>query len=813
MVIPAWRKEWDRKYCARYHRAGGDANLAPKELHGLGIPDNRYLIPLFRYTPLHYRPLSEFSIDNPPEQEEIILADVLSSGLDFYVYLDLDSLLVTYDMVEKDIFELVIPGQCIHPSQDVWIDCKIVEPDEGYKRHQVDHGWVYDLQNLALPVWLRVEPNELLKIQAVFEDPANQMTTLSVALSHRFRTQKLQEETIGAENLVKVQGEVWVSNYREGFFVFRERRDRPVRILVASDIHIAERHDTLAHRFGEANPTLCNFNDQARKLAEITYDGWRTGQIDYVVFCGDIVDYVLKDSFETEVNLHPSAEYRDDPNPYGMGEYFYNFSNLTADSGHPVLTGENGEPDLDNLARARAVLETLADQAQLSWTNWQLFREIFQQLIRCGVPTFLIPGNHDYLVFGYDLAGWDEETFDAFIHAVIGYSEAEKLTLLILAETLAFLTMGYFPVEFPPDYDPLAQHKSTGLTEAQAEAYDTDTTVRKLRSNYRTLLGSFYDGSALAGMAGVGATPVAHYFPADSFLVKQETKSTRLGFLNTGPVWDYLANASPWLVGFPEGEKKPNPALEQLGRWRDVHTEDGLILFMHAPPLSTFNAAQQGSEYWEEYNILLRGLYAGASDTPEEAATYTHMGIYLDPITGKPSYNMCKQQHTFFHGWIRTLNLLAPLLQYADPLYHKHPESSLYPAPETIKERSNPVLVFAGHTHWRHTYSLLRLVHPVDPPDLDSARCVHYLCGNQLVKELNQTSSGSTDETRRANAAAWWTSRCLVANTGCVGPIPPAEAAEEGAQQQAAASQGYYVVTIEDGVVTTISWNSLYYGA
>lgn len=49
--------------------------------------------------------------------------------------------------------------------------------------------------------------------------------------------------------------------------------------------------------------------------------------------------------------------------------------------------------------------------------------------------------------------------------------------------------------------------------------------------------------------------------------------------------------------------------------------------------------------------------------------------------------------------------------------------------------------------------------------------------------------------------------------TGCVGPIPQSDISTDGPQQFAAKSQGCYLVTLEDGIVTGIDWSSLYYKA
>jgi hypothetical protein len=523
---------------------------------------------------------------------------------------------------------------------------------------------------------------------------------------------------------------------------------------------------------------------------------------------------------DVEVNLKPTAEFNDAPKPFGMGERGIHLPSLldSESDGYTALSSAPGGSA--NVERAANVLEMLG---QGSTTNWQQFSAIFSPLMDC-VRTFLVPGNHDYEVFGYEFMGISEDKFNEFIDAVADDTvESRHKTILDLLA--AIIGSRSAAIDFLialggglPDYQDVSQYKTTGLTQAQAKQYDD--TKRALKSNFRALLSAFWAEQAVGGIhfghnGDARADNSCHEIPSTSGIV-------RLGFLNSGPIYNHLVNTSPWLRGFPNKEKQTHQAIQNLQQWRDndAFKDDTLIICMHAPPLTrifpntgvTYAAAcftmtpwspdhepanADDQSVWDDYKGECEFSNIWQARNFQDPDPDPPLDPVKDPVYAAP-----------LHNHRALLMALSPKV-YVGCHSHTGDHSWWEEVEEKIRQR--PVLTLAGHTHWKHTYSIDRMTKGT--PDYQGYRgCIHFHYGNELINELHEYADNNSADT-------WWKNRSLIVTTGCVGPIPspdfkdqytPVEPGDPG-YTPPFESQGYYIVTIEDGVVTRINWNNLWY--
>jgi hypothetical protein len=778
---------------------------------GLGLLNARYRARCFwsefAWDPLIYGSYIHYK-NHPAPTREIFLQDYLENGLEFYVYLTMESLYVTYDFIkEHDTFLLQL--RC---PKNIVIKCRIIDPpNKQIKKHQIVSPWTSygSFPGLALPIYLRIEREELNQLQEVFNDDNYNMNTLLLSLKYTYPLEKKNvRKTINDVEYVDVEstghlGTLWYEN----LFTLREKVPDVIRVLVASDFHVAERNKKY---LGESPPAgaYCDFNQQAERLKIKVKEHWKKGEIDYAVFCGDLIDFALKDdalernSDDARINLFPSPEFKDDPLPYGLGGYFYSLTQLVYRATHG--TEEEREQarmiarSSENLHKIMKVLEKLGNP---EFSNWQMFNDIFKDMTVC-VPTYMVPGNHDRIVFGYDLLGMNEAKFNQFVDAILSPTEEFFLAWgwAFALGTLGLSTVIIPSEEGPPEFEPTHHFAHIGLTESQAADFDTG---RNIQSNYRTLLAAFHAREALGGIGIVDNATFTNTLADSSLLLKHTKGNIRLAFFDSGPAWNLVNNTTPWCRGFPEPRKGVHPQIDRLKKWRDddAHKDETLILFMHSGPFSVFgtsHAGPVGTDY------LIFSAPHPENDTDEEHRHFVYMNDNL-------FYG------TFYHSLREMLWILAPRLKMGDGTTgHSHTPDYDF-QPETRLERERPVLVFAGHTHWRHTYSLLHNVYrdwndQITVPILyhiGSLRCVHYEFGNSILETLN--SLGSLEAAR-----IWWRHRSLVVNTGCVGPIPGLDYDENIGTggwpvSRPEDSQGYYVMTIEEGVVTRIEWKSLFY--
>jgi len=348
-----------------------------------------------------------------------------------------------------------------------------------------------------------------------------------------------------------------------------------------------------------------------------------------------------------------------------------------------------------------------------------------------------------------------------------------------------------------------------GITEDQAEKYDQ---TRSLLSYYRTLLGSFWDPLALVGINRI-ADP--SYTGSGSIRLRSATGWLRFAWFDSGPQWNQLVCPSPWLRGFPDQDKRVNESLLQLEEWRN-YQDDMLVVFMHSPPLSRrYPHVGPPKEYCFKMtkfpieNLLENQKWPKApchlTNIWKVKALQDHyINLTHDPYFGAP-----------FHGHRKLLMALSPKVYRGCHAHTEEEADLLYENLETLAERDQPVMTFAGHTHWRHAYSIQKTIELQCYED--DQGCTHFLAGDDLIREMNE----------RQNIRDWWKSRSLLVTTGCIGPKPPGEytlepngsmrrleQGEEG-YTQPDQQQGYFIATadLDLGVVTNLEWQKMHYQA
>lgn len=239
-----------------------------------------------------------------------------------------------------------------------------------------------------------------------------------------------------------------------------------------------------------------------------------------------------------------------------------------------------------------------------------------------------------------------------------------------------------------------------------------------------------------------------------------------------------------------------------LNGWRS-NEEDMLILFMHSPPL---NRALQTSEITEcsfecvdtsteNYTIAESSEHTNIWKPPNE----------IDSAHGDASYAMPKRNQK------KLIKSLSPkVFEYFDG----SPDVLL---PKVT--RRGPVLTFAGHTHWKHTYSLNEVL---INHDYKERGFIKFLQGNLLLNQLYNPISGVYE-----NPNEFWENRSLIVTSGCVGPIPCDEMKlvdesferltnHDAGWTNPSTRQGFYIVEIElDPVkvdhprVSRIEWKNM----
>ncbi len=850
------QSQWARMYLSKYHRTGRFED-------GLGHPDYRYLRSTWLYDPRVYR--SWYSYwdpppgGGPPSTEPIVLTEHLQEGLDFYVYMSVSNLRVTYDVIKaEDKFYLYSPCE----ELDIKIPCEIIDPSDSkvpghpygfpqeitndLKQHQFFYQWGSTWWNVVdLPIFLRVKPEDLEDLKTALENgEASGANTFILGLTHTFpKKEKIERVQVGTTTYLRViEDNERFSTSIDRFFTLMKELPKTIRILVASDIHVEEKADTLdnaAAGLGDssigADPRYCNRNMQARRLAQEALELWKKGKIDYAVFLGDLIDYAWKDSNVLNLNLYPNRGFAQTENsegieigiPYALGEFGQELPALLGEGqiqeagdwyevleevllgneateyvpgGRTLFIGE-GAGDNDNIAKVYEVEARLRDYDNSeSWelSNWSEFEEIFKPMMNC-VTTYLVPGNHDRYIFGPDLLGILEDPYNAFIKTIIddilenepgleGYITNVKFALIKL------LTRGNHDAAVKiarsgagiPDWEEVEFYTERGLSINQGEKYDED--YRELTStnpsvdlNYRAFLMAFHSPGVLAGLMKVASgfsLPTGGIFTgigAGSVELPYANRDNvrtdlRLGFFDNGPNWDTLQDATPRTRGFYwEKKREEAPPIANFRMWRN--SPENLIIFMHAPPICHYGA--HGGPPLELVNLSL--------EFPQ----------------------------TFVHNFEEFLRIL-------------HPYCATNYAPYTV-EHKNPLLVLAGHTHRRHTYSVL---------GTDSNVVMYkYWRGNSLIDDLH--SKYATDGWE--GAYKWWvqpeqslslelvnrdTGRALCVHTGCVGALPCHDYDEENSDPIEPGDdsftpfheqQGYYIIEIVHGIVTSIEWRSLWY--
>jgi hypothetical protein len=810
---------WERRYLDDI----GKINPANESIvDAIGLLNMRWrpdIMGIFQWNPLEYHTFGYFRTHPCAGAGEINIETYLETGLDFYVYLCMDSLYVNYERVkENDQFILSLPQAC-GIQESLRMQCKIIEPSDPLRRkHQVVLSWDGGFVALALPVFLRLEPEALGNISTLFEQygmntlmfdlryfyPREQKFTLTDDLSH------VIVESLSPDD--PMQGTAvlcWPH-----FFTFGRARDE-IRFLVASDIHVAERCDRIQQMGsawlpepqgpGRLGADYCNYNKQAKRLAQIGLKKWQQGEIDYVVLAGDLVDFSLKDTIQAQVDIKPTDKFFESPRPYGYGEPAFNLgSAISLPDSRPAF-----EPEA-NIQRIEEVLSKLAD---LTNTNWDLFRTIFRPMLSC-VHTFLVPGNHDYLIFGSELAGMEREEFDSF------FGEEGAFGVYLTAQSPWKRFGAFISGAQPPGWVDLSTFNDMRLTGNQAREYDKGRSLKCGDNNeFRALLGPFWSYQTLSGLYQLGDDPdlrgadVRTSIISD-FPIKLNGKYLRFAFLNSGPVWNQICNPSPWLCGFSNPKKETNVAISEVEKWRnnDAFKDDMLVLFMHAPPLSRRFPSPGIKEYC--FNFVLDDIEDISEDEKWPNSEYELTNIWRkpgaaqetelanDPMFGAP-----------FHNHERLIRALSP--QEARAITSEGHDLILPPE----KKREGPVLILAGHTHWRHTYALKKFVDDqTDNPRFRSRGWLSFDQGNELLIQLNDSHD-----------PGWWkqdgAGRSLIVTTGCVGPYPPGEfkiggggrleygdESEEG-YTNPRDKQGFYIVTVKRswGRVSKIEWNTLWY--
>jgi hypothetical protein len=479
----------------------------------------------------------------------------------------------------------------------------------------------------------------------------------------------------------------------------------------------------------------------------------------------------------------------------------------------------------ENIDRIQEVIETKL--ARIENTNWDEFRKIFAPMTAC-VHTFLVPGNHDYLVFGSELAGMTPGEFSDFF----GWEGAFGSYMLALTRgnVVAALIVGDL-AGGPPDWQDVSTCGDMGLERSEGERYDAHRLLRCGDDNaFRALLGSFWHEASLTGLRLLGGDPgVRADIRADPFstwLIKLEGgRFLRFGFLNTGPSWNPIINVSPWCRGFRKKDKAAERALQEFESWRKAESskDDMFALFMHAPILNRpFPTAgiEKRALIAPVLGILpLDGASSEATRIWLPASTAQGMDLTQDPMFGAP-----------FHSHWGLVSTLCP----EDVVVLVSGDDELpppLPTYEKLRVRlcKSPGLVFAGHTHWRHVYELkARVTAP-----FEFSRWVEFVQGTDLLNTLHE-----------AHDPQWWhppsnysafseepgqevehAGRSLLVTTGCVGPRPPGELTMGGGGRleygdeaepgytNPRTRQGYYVTTVDtaSGRVSSVDWNSLWY--
>jgi hypothetical protein len=856
-------------------------------IDALGLTNARYIAgtlysptPNFSWNPFNYNSFNQFrAYPLTGEHQEINVDDHLDSGLEFYIYLEMDNLYVNYEMIrENDEFTLEIPGCDEVVAAPLPLTIRDDVPPSR-KKHQVIYPWHnhgenlygYWFAHLALPVFLRLESTEVQKLKAIFDsvdadgnpmvdaegNPINQMNTLKFDLKYTYPKERISEFSEGNKTFIVVRegndleaDEKEVTRRFPGLLTFgRERRF--VRFMVASDIHVADRCDTIQSKASDWGIKLpphgefCNYNAQAGRLAVAAFDGWRTGKFDYVFLVGDLVDHVLKDSAIEEnfqIEIRPTADFIASPWPYGIGEKAYNVSNVIEGKNRPIWNALNGTyffvdsvheafhpfpsyPDdswslpnlheyIDRLKEVRKKLK------QFENTNWDTFDRIFSIALGC-VPTVLVPGNHDYFVFGSELHGMEKDKFDQFVEGVQDLASDEDVLIGWMssrdrAGVIALLRQ-WGIVDPAPEWQDLGTFHSMGITYAQAENYDK---TRRLQCYYRAFLGPFWDEAALNGLETF-AKKTGNWTGSGTCTIKNlpsKGGNIRFVWLDNGPQWNSIVNPSPWVRGFPDVEKEENTSITQLRSWR-TYPNDMLIVFMHAPPVSQRYSQFLGTPKdicfkMKSGTPLLIGPTDKHPNTEFEfsniwnvhAIQNSSWSIPNDPAWGAP-----------FHGHEKLLRVLSP------------EDLEKITFEKCLVTRKQPVLTFSGHTHWRHTYSIQKTFTTTNPePPFHERGSIDFLTDNfpHLMSGENgllyDSNGQPTSEGAKVN---WWKGRSLVMTTGCIGPIPPGEfkiktdgklerlAHDEAGYTQPEEQQGYYIVKVdrELGIVTNIKWEPLYY--
>jgi hypothetical protein len=827
-----WQWKWQRMLLGKYHRTGDTVDGYD--------PDYRYLVAHSLYSPRKFRSLLAFEQD-PPTTEDVPLSEFVGAGLDFYVYMSMGSIRTTYSRIAtEDRFSL---KTCELPGGALEVRCTVIPPTEAavpgipggdLTLHQYGFGGWGPLRFnlLHLPVFLRVSSDDVAQLLAVFD--RIQASTLLLRLIHSFpRKEKLARQVVGGSSYVsRTATDEYFAAEIPGFLTVRKSIPSTIRVLVASDIHIAEANDIIENNGigqppgtpGVLDNLYCNQNTQARHLVEAARQHWERGEVDYVILNGDIIDYALKDSIDYTINLHPNRGFIEEPRAFRLGSQFFNmravalgddtmtgddwvteyvqptldFAGIGANWGDEVpgppsfFAGEAQDPDVANWNRVMALFAKLRDDPLAS--NWGQANKILQPMVDC-VPTFLVPGNHDRIVCGYDLAGTSCAKYRAFFDAIAVSiaNDAPALTSYKLALARAYSWLDRDAAvqkvkdeveEEAPACERGEHFAHLGLSAAQARSYDDN--VRKLKSNFRTFLGLFHEESALSQINDIPQQPstggsslrggLGYGSRLVPFSGEQKSGAVRFAFFDDGPNWNLLENPTPWVQGFPAEVGKEPAAISQFRRWREHsdHDKETLIGFLHAPLFSLYGP---------------------------------HNGRHAP---GASKLSDAKRPLIFKHGWMEFMKLSMPWVQ------------SLSGITPTEKKRDRPLLLMSGHSHWKHTYSLF---------GYDAAEQYYYEYGNGLL-------SSPTDRTGLHEIAEdhgflgaydWWhhpqgrraegTARTLVLHSGCVGPIPGPDYDEDSRGKVTTGTwyvppeqaQGYYILTIDQGVVTKIEWKSLWY--
>ncbi|GAG70976.1 unnamed protein product, partial [marine sediment metagenome] len=502
------------------------------------------------------------------------------------------------------------------------------------------------------------------------------------------------------------------------------------------------------------------------------------------------------------------------PSPMGMGEHGLNLGALLNPNafGHVVLSA--GGPD--NVQRANDAFNKLVEFQN---TNWEIFKKIFSKMMSC-VPTYLVPGNHDYNSLGYEFTGMSPREFKDLTNAIgndIAERESGELLDFLMPLTFGIVSrqaiIDYFINQERPDYNSMENYKDTGLNKAEILKYDqgpdatfdpddnvlngNPTYYRKLESNWRALLGGIWAERGVSGIYSVGGIPQRN----EHFTIPKEEGSFRLAFIDQGPQWNKIKNIG-WMRGFPSHEKEPNPMLEKIIEWRneEIYKDDFLIFFMHGPPLSIGPISDSKTDeivsrcfkfIWgpeaEDYRDPCPSSYIWNKPNRIYPGDSTGLEVNNDPNLDAP-----------YHNNREFLMNISPLTNWGT---HNHTTGSTNLSEEKI--RNQPIIIFAGHSHRRHTYSLKQTIRSDDETYMG---CTHFRSGLKQLKNLNDSLYPKD----------WWEAeKSLILEVGCLGPIPPSDITEDMTDYLAVShpeeSQGFYLVTLKDDVVTKIEWNSLWY--